>query len=228
MPAEERAQHDTVIVVAGGGPPLRDVLLPRGAAVVAADGGLELALALGLRVDVAVGDFDSVSSEALAEAETAGTRIERHPQAKDATDLELALQVAAALDPKRILVIGAEGGRLDHLIAGLLALGSERYAGFEVDAILGDTTTIHVVRGERRLAGEPGGLLTLLAVNGPAVGVVTEGLVYPLRGETLEPGSTRGVSNVFSAADARVRLERGVLLAIRPGSDLAPASELGA
>ena len=214
-------------MVAGGGPPPCDALLPRGSAVVAADGGLEQALALGLHVDVAVGDFDSVSSEALAAAEAAGTRVERHPQAKDATDLELALQVAAALNPKRILVIGAEGGRLDHLIAGLLALGAESYAGFEVDAFLG-AATIHVVRGERRLAGAPGGLLTLLPVNGPAVGVVTEGLVYPLRGETLEPGSTRGVSNVFSAPDALVRLERGVLLAIRPGFDLAMASELGA
>lgn len=218
MPAEEHAQHDTVIVVAGGGPPPREALLPRRAAVVAADGGLELGLALGLHVDVAVGDFDSVSSEALVEAEAAGTRIERHPQAKDATDLELALQVAAALDPKRILVIGAEGGRLDHLIACLLALGSERYAGFEVDAILG-AATIHVVRGERRLTAAPGELLTLLPVNGPAVGVVTEGLVYPLRGETLEPGSTRGVSNIFSAPDARVQLRRGVLLAIRPGPE---------
>src|SRR5687768_7684611 len=104
MPAEERAHHDTVIVVAGGGPPPRDALLPRRAAVVAADGGLELALALGLHVDVAVGDFDSFLSEALVEAEAAGTRIERHPQAKDATDLELALQVAAALNPKRILM----------------------------------------------------------------------------------------------------------------------------
>jgi thiamine pyrophosphokinase len=41
--------------------------------------------------------------------------------------------------------------------------------------------------------------------------------VYPLAGETLEAGSSRGVSNVFAAESARVSLERGVLLAIRPG-----------
>ena len=55
--------------------------------------------------------------------------------------------------------------------------------------------------------GEPGELVSLLAVNGPAEGVTTEGLAYPLRGETLEPGSTRGVSNVF-AAEARHRADR--------------------
>ena len=215
MSAEQGGQHDTVIVVVGGGPPPRDALLPRRATVVAADGGLEQALALGLHIDVAIGDFDSVSSKALVEARAAGARIERHPQAKDATDLELALQVAATLNPKRILVIGGGGGRLDHLLAGVLALASENYAGFELDALLG-TAIIHVVRGERRLSGARGEPLTLLPVHGPAVGVITEGLVYPLRGETLEPGSTHGVSNIFSAPDALVRLKHGVLLAIRP------------
>jgi thiamine pyrophosphokinase len=206
-----------VIVIAGGGPAI-DAVLPHPTAVIAADGGLDRALALGLRVDVAIGDFDSASREALLAAEAAGTRIVRHATAKDATDLELALDRAAALKPRRILLIGAEGGRVDHLLASLLALGSERYAEFEVDAILG-SARIHVVRKERRLAGRAGELLTLVPLNGPAQGVVTEGLIYPLCGETLEAGSSRGVSNVFSAPEARVRLERGVLLAICPGSE---------
>ena len=69
------------------------------------------------------------------------------------------------------------------------------------------------------LAGRPGELVSLLAVNGPAEGVTTEGLVYPLRGESLEPGSTRGVSNIIASAQARVEVARGVLLAILPGAD---------
>lgn len=79
---------------------------------------------------------------------------------------------------------------------------------------------MHVVRGERTLVGEPGELITLLAVNGPAHGVRTEGLAYELRGDTLEPGSSRGVSNVFTRATARVAVQQGVLLAIRPGLEV--------
>ena len=60
--------------------------------------------------------------------------------------------------------------------------------------------------------GQPGELVTLLAVNGPAEAVRTEGLVYPLRGETLEPGSSRGVSNVFADRRPASAVERGVLL----------------
>lgn len=214
-----------VVVVAGGPRPGPSAALgvPLAASVVAADGGLEHAVALGLRVDAVVGDFDSVSPDALAAAEAAGARVERHPSAKDATDLELALEAALALGPDRVLVLAGGGGRLDHLLAELLLLASPRWSGVELDAEVGSALA-HVIRSERTLAGRPGELLSLLALHGPAEGVRTEGLEYPLRGETLQPGSTRGVSNVFTGTTARISLERGVLLAVRP--DPQPGGDL--
>jgi thiamine pyrophosphokinase len=216
-------QQDTVIVVAGGAPPQPGAPGPAaaisadgGMAVIAADGGVDRALALGLHVDVAVGDFDSVTPEGLAAVEAAGARLERHPAAKDATDLELALDAALALSPARLLVVGASDGRLDHLLASLLLLGSEHYAGVELDALLGGAQ-VHVVRGSRTLAGAVGELVSLLPLHGPAERVTTTGLAYPLDGETLEAGSSRGVSNVFAEDVACVEVGRGVLLAVRPG-----------
>ena len=214
MPAEERVIEPDVVVVASGPGPA--VTVPRGATVVAADGGVERAVALGLDVDVVIGDLDSASAEALAAAELGGARIVRHPVAKDATDLELALDEAAALGARRVLVIASSGGRLDHLLASLVLLGSERYVGLELDALVGESLA-HVVRGDRRLHGTAGELLTLLPLGGEAEAVTTEGLEYPLAGETLEPGSTRGVSNVFLGDEVRITLEGGVLLAVRPG-----------
>jgi thiamine pyrophosphokinase len=84
----------------------------------------------------------------------------------------------------------------------------------EIDAFIGSARA-YVVRRERAIEGRPGELLSLLALHGPAHGVRTVGLAYPLAGETLEPGSSRGVSNVFIAETARISLDRGVLLAIR-------------
>jgi thiamine pyrophosphokinase len=214
MPAEERVIEPDVVVVAAGSGPAVDV--PRHATVVAADGGLERALALGLDVDVVIGDLDSASEAAVAAAERAGARVVRHPVAKDATDLELALDEAVALGARRVLVVASAGGRLDHLLASLLQLGSDRLAGLELDALVGEAL-VHVVRGERRLSGTPGEVVTLVPLGGPAAGITTTGLEYPLAAETLAPGSTRGVSNVFAATDAHVRVTQGVLLAIRPG-----------
>ena len=207
-----------VVVVAGGEAPRAEAALqvPLDAEVVAADGGLDHARALGLEVAVAVGDFDSASEEALAAAEASGVRLVRHPTEKDATDLELALDLAASSGASRILVLAGDGGRLDHLLAALLVLGHGRYAAVEIDALVG-AARVHVVRGRRTLQGEPGELLSLLPLHGEASGVTTDGLVYELRGETLEPGSSRGVSNVLTTAEATVSVERGTLVAVFPG-----------
>ncbi|HEU5009878.1 MAG TPA: thiamine diphosphokinase [Gaiellaceae bacterium] len=218
MPAEEGVSNEVVVVVSGGEAPSRAAAsaVPAGVTVVAADRGLEHAHALGIEVAVAIGDFDSASTEAVAAAERAGVRIERHPAEKDETDLELALDAAIDLRPARILVLAGRGGRLDHELSSLLLLCSEKYASAQIDALAGEAR-VHVVRGARVLEGVPGELLTLLPALGAAEGVRTDGLVYPLRGETLDAGSTRGVSNVFADANASVTLERGVLLAVRPG-----------
>lgn len=212
--------EEIVVVVAGGEPPHMDAVraIPVGAPVVAADRGLDHARALGLDVTIAVGDFDSASPEAVAAAKAEGVRIERHPAAKDATDLELALDAALELDPARILVLAEGGGRLDHLLSAFLLLGSPRYAAVQLDAYLG-RARVHVVRDDRALEGVTGELVSLFALHGPAERVRTEGLRYPLAGETLEPGSSRGVSNLFVGEHARVSVERGVLVAVRPGVD---------
>ena len=210
--------EEIVVVVSGGHPPdPRAVsIAPLGAPVVAADKGLEHALSLGLEVTVAVGDFDSASPEAVAVAESTGTWVERHPEEKDATDLELALDAALALDPRRILVLAGDGGRLDHQLSTLLLLGSERYARVQVDALVGEAW-VHVVNGSRILSGTRGELVSLLPL-GRAQGVTTEGLLYSLRGEALAAGTSRGVSNVLEEEHFRVTVNDGVILVLRPGA----------
>jgi thiamine pyrophosphokinase len=208
----------TVVVLAAGPDQDTAVEIPPDARIVVADGGARLALQLGLTVDVAVGDFDSIAASDLETLERAGVRVVRHERAKDATDLELALALALDLGAGRILVVGSGSGRADHTFGQLQLLASDAYRDVEIDARLG-SAVIHVVRGERALTGTPGELISLFAVHGPAERVVTQGLVYPLQGETLAPGSSRGVSNVFAAAEVRITVEHGVLLVVRPGTE---------
>ncbi len=213
------SSSSTTVVVVTGGDPLEGVALPAvpdGACVVAADSGVDRAHALGLTVDVAVGDFDSVTDAGLTTARAGGARVEQHPAAKDATDLELALGAAVALGPERIVVLGGHGGRLDHLLANALLLAGAALAGIDVVAQMG-AARVTVVRARAELAGDVGDLVTLLPVHGAARGVVTEGLLYPLRDEDLPAGSTRGVSNELTAPTAVVTVREGLLLAVQPG-----------
>jgi thiamine pyrophosphokinase len=209
---------DMVVVVTGGDAvdPAHGHDLPVGAPVIAVDSGVEHAQRLGLPIHLAIGDFDSVDPQRLAQAESAGAIVERHPVVKDATDLELALDAALALGPDRIHVLGGHGGRLDHLLGNLLVLAAPAYAAATVTARMG-RARVTVVRGAAELTGPIGDLVSLLPVHGGARAITTRGLLYPLDGEDLPPGTTRGISNELVSASATVHLEQGVLVAVQPG-----------
>ncbi|MDH3296199.1 MAG: thiamine diphosphokinase [Acidimicrobiia bacterium] len=199
------------LIIAGGNRPPPIVLnaLPPPVFTIAADSGVDHARALDLIVDAVVGDFDSASPQGLDWARRQGALIESHPTDKDQTDLELALAKAAswidrpgAADGDRsavdeLVVIGLDGGRIDHLLANLLTLAGPHSAEVPTTAYLGPCR-VSVVRTERTLRGRPGEVVTLLAVGGRAEGITTRGLAYPLTDEHLETGSARGVSNVFA------------------------------
>lgn len=210
----------TIVVVAGGDAvdPAHLDPVARTAFVIAADSGIDRAHDLGLAVDLAVGDFDSVSDAALDAVTASGAEVERHPAAKDATDLELALDAALLRSPDRVLVVGGHGGRLDHFLANAVLLAAPRYAGVEIVAQMGQAL-VTVVRSSAALRGAAGDLVSLVPVHGGATGVTTVGLRYPLHGEDLPPGSTRGVSNELVGTEANVRLDGGVLLAVQPGKE---------
>src|SRR4051794_26949555 len=103
---------DRVVVVFAGGarPAAADLAdLPTEAFVIAADSGADHARELGWRIDLAVGDFDSVDPMTMIDLRAAHAEIEAHPAAKDQSDLELALDRAVEREPDRIVVIGGHG-----------------------------------------------------------------------------------------------------------------------
>jgi thiamine pyrophosphokinase len=218
------------VVLAGGDPlPTSDLVAASDAIdaaglVVAADGGLAHATRLGRTVDAVVGDLDSVDPGDLAAAEAAGARVHRHPPEKDATDLALALDlvlaraVGDAATGRRVdvTVIGGHGGRADHLLGNALLLGSDRYAPLRLRALWGGAV-LRVVRDSVLLDGAEDALVSLIALHGPALGVRTEGLRFPLDGAELRPGSSLGLSNRMVGTTARITLEVGVVLTVQPG-----------
>ncbi|MFZ4518574.1 MAG: thiamine diphosphokinase [Microthrixaceae bacterium] len=195
---------------------------PTGLRVVAADSGLHLAEALGVVPDVVVGDMDSVTGGALERVAAAGARIERHPEDKDRTDLELALAVAAAEAPERIVVIASADGRLDHLLGVVAAVTTPALAPVEVTAWVGPHRVLPV-HSRRTVSGVPGALVSLLAVGGPARGVSTTGLHWPLEREDLDPFAGRSLSNRFAGAAATVEVAAGALVVIIPEEEEEPS-----
>jgi thiamine pyrophosphokinase len=209
------------VVVADGEPDPGDAIhLADADLVVAADGGARWLDAIGVMPGVLVGDLDSLDPQQVDRLERAGVRVERHPAAKDASDAELALHRAQESGAEEILMLGGLGGdRLDHEIANLLLLADPRMGNRDLRLIRGGTTVrvAHAGHG-LRLSGRVGDLVSLLPIGGDAEGVRTEGLRFPLNGERLVLGPSRGLSNVVVAQPASVSLERGVLLVVETKS----------
>lgn len=220
---EGEARRLTVVVLAGGDPPHPGLRVPEADLVVAADSGAEVATDLGLTVDVLVGDLDSVDARTLGALRGVGTRVERHHPDKDATDLELALAVAAREDPQRIVLVGGHGGRLDHALSVPGALAAIAARRRRVEAWLGPAL-LQVTVDRARIEARPGEQISLLAWGGPVHGLTTHDLRWPLRDFTLEPGSTRGISNEATDGPAAVAIATGTLLVIRPHA-LSPSAD---
>jgi thiamine pyrophosphokinase len=205
------------IVVAGGDAVGEDAARLAGAdLVIAADSGAEWLEGLGIRPDLLIGDMDSVDPGLLERLRNDGVTIERHPPDKDASDAELAVVRAISDGADEVAIVGAlGGGRVDHELANLLLLADSRWRGHRLQIVRGRTIAQAVHGGETlQLTGAEGDLVTLLAVGGDAWGVRTEGLRYPLAGEALGLGGSRGLSNQVEQAPASVSLERGTLLVV--------------
>lgn len=205
----------TILIFAGGDLAPQMILddIPRGDYVIAADSGYNSAVSLGFHVDAVIGDFDSLSPALPLRPETEEIRF---PVDKDATDLELAFELAIGRDPARIVLVGGEGGRLDHELSALTVVASPRWAAVPTIEWARTDARIHVIRGATRVQGDPGSVISLLAFNGDAGGVATQGLQWELDDETIYGGSSRGVSNLFQSPETLIRVESGTLVAIIP------------
>ncbi len=214
-----RSAQSVLVVVGGGG-----LRAPEGRfdLVIAADSGVDGALAAGLRPDLVVGDLDSISPAGLAWAEQHGIPIEAHPADKDLTDTALALHCAAARGGSELTLVAPDGDdpghRLDHMLGVIAALGDPVLDTFtSVTAHLG-RAALHVVRPGRSLVlDRPAGtVFSVLAAHGPCDGVGLTGAEWPLPGAELPAATTRGLSNTIVSPPATASVTGGVLTVIVP------------
>lgn len=213
-----------VAVVVGGGPlsPSAVESVSEDAYVVAADSGLDHAVAAGLLPNVLVGDLDSISAAGRMWAYEHAAEIEEHQPDKDLTDTELAIARALRVPEVGDLLllcgsVSASDERLDHLLGILLALGHASLATLNsVRAVIGNTQFRMLHPGaSATLDLEPGQQFSLLALHGPCGGVNVSGARWPLIEARLTGNEARGLSNE-TEAKTEVSVKIGVLTVVIP------------
>ena len=183
--------------------------------VIAADGGTRHCRKWNIIPHIVVGDLDSVDPADLMQLQGMGVEIIKHPRRKDETDLELALKVAVDRDIREIVILGSLGARWDMTFSNVLILTAPFLSHVQVSLLDGSREITRVRGGMKiRLKGRAGDGLSVLPLTETAEGVTLHGLEYSLVNETLNLGTSRGVSNIFIGEEAEIGLKKGCLLIV--------------
>lgn len=199
-----------VTLIAGGPVTRADLRLAQKHApmVVAADGGADRALALGVRPAAVIGDFDSIS--AAAKAQLQGAQM-LHLAEQETTDFDKALRSIRA---PMVLALGVMGGRADHALAVLSGLVRHRANGGAPCVLLGPKDVVFAAPRHLRLrlpVGERLSLFPLAPVRGQS-----RGLRWPIDGLVLAPDGRIGTSNCTDARDVELTFDSDAMLVILP------------
>lgn len=177
---------------------------------IAADAGYRNAKALGERVDVLVGDFDSLEQVPGDE----GMEVRRVPEEKDLTDTQIALEIAVEKGADQVTIIGGLSGRLDHTLSNLSILEdmNERHIyGYITDG----QNRVHFIRSTSTLIARSGyKYVSLIAADEKVKGVSVEGCKYPLKNETLNRRLQFAVSNEITGNVTLISVKKGGLYII--------------
>lgn len=182
--------------------------------IVAADGGADVCLAVGLIPDIVVGDFDSIDARVMETLKGRGVEVERFSTDKDETDLALAVSHAITRGATELRATGIMGGRVDHTLA---ALGTLAAAGVPVTFMERDCHgwILCGPRGiECRVPGD-GTVFSVIALDGPSC-VSVSGARWPLNRDALVALSPLGLSNVVVGQEAVVEAHQGAVAVFVP------------
>lgn len=178
--------------------------------VICADGGLQTALAAGLKPDYLIGDWDSGGGPA------GDVPYATLPVEKDFTDLQAAAHWALEQGCKELLLCGCTGGRLDHTASNLVLLEWIARRGGKAVMDDGDNEVRFLENGSLMLEDTPHyHYLSIIPLDKTVKGVTLRGVKYPLEGASITRGDTLTVSNEPSGPVMEISVEEGAVLVIR-------------
>lgn len=212
------------VIICGGGPnPALDqienlIQAYKQVYFVGADRGALRLVRAGYVLDVALGDFDSVSEEERQVIEAHSQEFQAFPSEKDDTDGHLALDMAMTRWPEADYValgfLGERGGRLDHLLANIWLAHQPRFqVGLSRLTLLEAHHKVRFLKpGHHVLAYEPCLYLSVISLT-PVQGLTIQGAKYTLPAtDYASPQSL--ISNEYKASQEPVEIafESGLVM----------------
>ncbi len=176
--------------------------------VIYADAGFKFKDQIGDKNVIAVvGDFDSLKQI------PSGQNVVKLDEEKNFTDGERAVILAKELGYKEIVIYGAYGGKIEHVLGNIALLKIAKNIG--VKAVIKDANGYtELIDGvwEKQLIKSS--TLSLVPYGGDCEFYKSSGLYYPLDGLTLTTSDTRGISNKTIDTKIVISIKDGEALVI--------------
>lgn len=165
-------------------------------------------------VDIAFGDFDSISTDQFVKILNSCAQVLKFNAEKDKTDTELALSHAITLHPSIINLFGATGRRIDHFLSviNLFSLSLEHNILLN---IVDSFNKIYVLKpGHHIIEKTKFKYISFFGYNGCVSNLTLKGLKYELTNYLLTNSDSLCVSNEFNDANAEISFTEGNLLIV--------------
>ncbi len=184
--------------------------------ILGVDGGAAHLKALQLSPTHILGDFDSIEDCESLKGHYPDSEWLVYPKEKDYTDSELALETIAEMGCDRVVVVGAFGGRLDHMIGTLFLLN--RYHRLFEMILIDEQNQVTLLEGPIKQlihrSEVPHKYVSFIPISDDAKGINLKGFKYPLVNAQVQMGETIGISNEIEEKSAEITFDSGKLLMV--------------
>lgn len=186
--------------------------------VIGVDGGLEFCYEQGIVPDHMVGDFDTLDPKILSwYKEHKEIDIREFDPVKDATDTQIAVELALSLKSTHITILGGTGTRLDHVLGNIETLYLAHRQNVPCQ-ILDSHNRIQLIEGRHciRKDEQYGTYVSLIPLTTDVEGVTLRGMKYPLWDHhfTALGSGSLGVSNEIVEEQAEILIKKGIFILI--------------
>ncbi|MGX4763319.1 thiamine diphosphokinase [Holzapfeliella sp. JNUCC 72] len=195
--------------------------LQAGGAIIGVDYGAQWLLDNEIIPDIAIGDFDSISESQKQQLKNKVNDCLIYPTHKDYTDGQLGLMKAVELLKQQktddlIIIYGATGGRLDHLLSNLfMVLAPDVLPYVEKIRLIDDyNEVVYISEGKHQFCAQKGqNYFSVVPLTGVSHLTIT-GAKYPLTdfsSKQIQPF----ISNEFEEGQPiQVQLDEGIIAII--------------
>ena len=174
--------------------------------LICADGGYLYARKQDLKVDLLVGDFDSLKDIPLDVQTVKLNKI------KDETDLYIAIEEGIKRGYQTFDIYGALGGRIEHTIANIQILANLKSKGLTAK-LIDDKTIVEMLSTGTYIYNERCGYISLFSYTNEST-ITIKNLLYEVNNKTISNEFPLGIDNEFIGKESTVTVHNGLVLSI--------------